>query len=298
MRCTSPITAWESPSGGSPILSPWSGVELGREFLIGCGKCLGCQLDRSSSWATRAVHESRYFDALSFLTLSWADAHMPANPEDARHELRKFVMRVRKMFGPGLRFFGCMELGERFSRPHAHFCVYGEAFTEDAEPVAKSKTGNVLWRSPVLERLWTGGFSWVGEFSAESAAYVARYCVKKADQPSSVSLAHPVTGEVVDWPTVYRPFYPLRPALGVRFVDEFPQDCWSGLRARGGARIRTPRAYSKRLERLDPARYDERKSETIAAVTAARDLHEESPARLAVKAEVMRARLRFVSERS
>lgn len=299
MRCTSPKTVWTNPDGGRPIFNLWSGVSPGREFLIGCGRCLGCQLDRSSSWATRATHEARYFDRNCFVTLSWRDEAMPSNPAEARYELRKFQARFRAEFGAGKRFFGCMELGERFSRPHAHFIVYGEDFKEACRPLGSSKSRNPLWTNPVLDRIWPFGFAWVGEFTSDSAAYVARYVVKKAGQPAVVSLAHPVTGELADWPTVYRPFYPLRPALGVRFLEEFSEDVWSGLRARGGARVPTPRAYSKRLKVVDPDRYEQLVEDRIQAMTAKRDVSEESPQRMEAKAEVMRAKLNFFTrERS
>lgn len=299
MRCTSPKTVWENPEGGRPIFSLWSGVAPGREFLIGCGKCLGCQLDRSSSWATRAVHEARYFDRKCFLTLTWRDEDMPGNPGEARYEIRKFQVRFRKEFGSGHRFFGCMELGKQFCRPHGHLLVYGEDFKAGAFAVPGGSREHPLWSNPVLDRLWPFGFASVGELTQESASYVARYVVKKVGQPSTVRLVHPVTGEVAEWPTVYRPFYPLRPALGVRFLEEFSEDVWSGLRARGGARIPIPRAYSKRLKADDPERHDQLVQDRIQAMTAKRDLSEESPQRMAVKAEVMRAKLNFFTrERS
>lgn len=189
-----------------------------------------------------------------------------------------------------------MELGERFSRPHAHFIAYGEDFKDGAVPKKNSRSGHPLWTNPVLDRLWPFGFADVGEFSEQSAAYVARYVVKKAGQPSTVRLMQPVTGEVADWPTLYRPFYPLSPALGVRFLEEFSEDVWSGLRARGGARLPTPRAYSKRLEALDPERYEQAVEDRIFVMTRDRDLSEESVARQAVKAEVLRARLNFFTQ--
>jgi len=298
MRCSSPILAYENPDGGRPILSRHARLELGREFLLGCGKCLGCQLDRASGWSLRAVNEARYFDRSSFITLSFADEHLPGDPVAARYEFRKFIVRLRRRVDSAIRVFGCMELGERWSRIHGHFCIFNEDFLEGATPIGKSKTGFPMWRSPLLESLWPFGYSWVAKFSAETAAYVGRYCVAKVDQPPTVRLVHPVSGEIADWPTVYKPFYPLAPALGVRFLGEFSEDVWSGLRARGGARVRTPQAYSRVLKRSDPLRYSEAKEERIAAMVGKRDLSEETPERLAVKDECLRARMRQLSERS
>lgn len=289
MRCTSPRTAWVNPQGGRPLFGLWSGVEPGREFLIACGKCFGCSLDKSSDWALRAQHEARYFDRKSFLTLTFNDEHLPESPEAARREINLFQKRFRKHYGAGHRFFGAMELGERNKRIHAHLLVYGEDFRADAFPVPGGSYEHALWSNPVLQRLWPFGFSSVGELNEKTAAYVAGYVCAKATRPRLVSVVHPVTGEVRQWPTLYRPFYPSRPALGIRFFDDFAEDVWSGLRARGGARLRTPAAYSKRMKVIDPDRYEQAVEDRIVAVTEKRDLYEESEARQAVKDEVQRA---------
>lgn len=295
MRCTSPKTVWTNPEGGRPIFSLWSGVSPGREFLIGCGKCLGCTLDRSSSWALRVQHEARYFERNCFLTLTWDDEHLPESPEAARYEIRKFQARYLKEFGLH-RFFGCLELGSRSRRIHAHLIPFGEDFKAGAWQIGRSKSGHPLWRNAVIEKLWPFGFADVGELTSESASYVARYVTAKVEGPQSVWLTHPVTGELREWPTLYRPFYPSRPALGMRFLDEFAEDVWSGLRARGGARLPTPPAYSKRLKVLDADRYEQLVEDRIQSVTAKRDLSEESPQRMEAKAEVMAAKLKFFTQ--
>lgn len=294
MRCTSPRTAWIDPQGGKPIFALWSGVSPGREFLIGCGRCLGCTLDRASSWALRAQHEARYYERNSFLTLTWSDEHFPESPEAARLEVRRFQARFYKEFGSH-RFFGCLETGSKSNRIHAHLVPFGEDFKDGGRVVGKSKSGDPLWTNPVLERLWPFGIANCGEFTPASAAYISRYICKKAEGVDAVPFTHPVTGEIRMWPTVYRPFYPSRPALGMRFLDEFSEDVWSGLRARGGAHLPTPRAYSKRLKLVDPDRYEQAVEDRIVSMTAKRDLYEESPARQEVKDEVIRARLNFFS---
>lgn len=296
MNCTSPKTVWTNPQGGRPIFGLWSGVAVGREFLIGCGKCLGCGLDKSSSWALRAQHEARYFDRNCFLTLTFKDEHLPESPEQARYELRKFQKRAGKEFGAGLRWFGAMELGERNNRIHGHFLLYGEDFTAGAFPVPGGSREHPLRSNAILERLWPFGFASVGELNEKTANYVAGYIVAKATRPRVVPVVHPVTGAVRDWPTVYRPFYPSRPALGVRFFEDFAEDFWNGPRARGGARLPIPRAYSKRMRELDPDRHEQIVEDRIVSVTAKRDLSEESRERLAAKDEVMRSRFKFFSK--
>ena len=77
----------------------------------------------------------------------------------------------------GVRFFHCGEYGELLYRPHYHACLFGFDFSDK---VLWSTRGGVrLYRSKILEKLWTFGFSTIGDVTFESAAYVARYCTKK-----------------------------------------------------------------------------------------------------------------------
>ncbi|WP_445236462.1 rolling circle replication-associated protein [Escherichia sp. E4385] len=74
-------------------------------------------------------------------------------------------------------FFGCGEYGSKLERPHYHAIIFGYDFPD--KTLHKAGRFN-LYRSSLLERCWTFGWSVVAAFSFESAAYVARYCVKKS----------------------------------------------------------------------------------------------------------------------
>ena len=97
----------------------------------------------------------------------------------------------------GIRFYHCGEYGlccrkcglsgsfcrcERFyasiGRPHYHACIFNYDFP-DKVPYKVTPQGHVLYVSKQLSRLWPFGFSTIGDLSWQSAAYTARYVMKK-----------------------------------------------------------------------------------------------------------------------
>ena len=106
------------------------------------------------------------------------------------------MKRLRKAFEPErIRFFMCGEYGHRckhgialdvvtcplcnVGRPHYHACLFNCSFG-DLVPYG-SRAGELSYTSALLERVWKYGFVDVGELNFESAAYVARYVLKKVN---------------------------------------------------------------------------------------------------------------------
>lgn len=145
---------------------------------IACGRCIGCRLDRSLQWAARCVHEAQMHDENCFITLTFDNKFIDENGSLKVSDFQKFMKRLRKMIAPKkVRFFHCGEYGAKFSRPHHHACLFGYDFSDKV--LFSEKGGNKLYVSPQLMKLWPFGFSTVGAMTFESAAYVARYVLKK-----------------------------------------------------------------------------------------------------------------------
>ena len=88
------------------------------------------------------------------------------------HEAAAEAIAPRKV-----RSFYCGEYGELFGRPHYHACLFGY---RPADCRVWSRRGDYdVYRSVELETLWTEGLSEVGSLTFDSAAYVARYVLKK-----------------------------------------------------------------------------------------------------------------------
>lgn len=153
---------------------------LKNSIEIPCGRCLQCKLAKSREWAIRCCLESTQYQDNWFITLTYDDEHLPKDGKVHKDELQRFMKRLRKEFGQGIRFFGCGELGSRSRRPHYHLIAFN-CFLNDLYVWSKNEhTGDVYYRSPRLEKCWKLGNVMVGEVTFASCAYVARYVGKKA----------------------------------------------------------------------------------------------------------------------
>ena len=182
MACYHPIPAWrnvsENRSDNRLVFEyhPMRCIGPTPDLQVPCGQCVGCRLERSRQWALRCVHEASLHKENCFITLTYNDEHLPEHGHLIYRDFQLFMKRLRKRTGVRVRFYMCGEYGENFGRPHFHACLFGYNFPD----LVRWKAGkSTLYRSKLLESLWTDGYSSVGEVSFESAAYVARYILKK-----------------------------------------------------------------------------------------------------------------------
>lgn len=239
MACTRPLNAYKSPSG-KVFFTPSRGAEY---IQLPCGQCIGCRLAHSRDWATRCVHEAHMHDFNCFITLTYSPENLPEHSSLVRKHFTDFMKRLRKALGDTLiRYFGCGEYGSQLMRPHYHAIIFGYDFPDKR----LHKAGDFpLFTSALLERCWPFGFSTVAAFSFESAAYVARYCVKK------------VTGVRAE--EHYGPRIPefsamsLKPGIGYEFFIKYYDDIVNSdaCIGRGGKQIKPPRYYDKLLSGCD-----------------------------------------------
>jgi hypothetical protein len=177
MACFHPLSAFARADGRSgKVLIKFR--PPGEAIRLPCGQCIGCRLDRSLHWAVRCMHEASLYEENCFITLTYDDDHLPVDGSLDKAHFQKFMKRLRKRFrGRFIRYFHCGEYGEQLSRPHYHACLFNLDFP-DKEAIRELASG-FLYRSAILEKCWGHGFCSVGAVTFESAAYVARYCVKK-----------------------------------------------------------------------------------------------------------------------
>lgn len=145
---------------------------------LSCGQCAGCRLQRSKEWACRCVHEASLYVKNAFLTLTYDDAHLPENGSLSKRDLQLFWKRLRKSLGnERIRYYACGEYGSKLSRPHYHAIVFNY-WPSDAK-LFSYRGGESYFVSDALAHLWPFGFHTVAHVSFASAAYVARYVMKK-----------------------------------------------------------------------------------------------------------------------
>lgn len=170
---------------------PGTMVKNAELYTVPCGQCYQCRLQYSRMWANRCVCESLLYDPDScyFVTLTYDNDHLDTiltkegtltlNFDD----LQKFLKRLRRYYEyhygvNEIRFFAAGEYGDKNMRPHFHILLYN-CKIPDKEQVACNTFGDPLYASDIFSSLWPFGFVCIGGFSWNTAAYTARYCMKK-----------------------------------------------------------------------------------------------------------------------
>ena len=167
---------------------------MDQPITVPCGQCIGCRLERSRQWAIRCVHEASLHDDNCFITLTYNMDNLPPGSTLVKEDWQLFMKRFRKRINKKIKFLHAGEYGYQYNekkeiikdslgreligRPHYHAVIFGYDF-EDKYHFKNSPSGMPLYRSPLLEDIWTKGFSSIGTVTFESAAYVARYSTKK-----------------------------------------------------------------------------------------------------------------------
>ncbi|AXL15150.1 replication initiator protein [Microviridae sp.] len=200
------------------------------------------------------MHEASLHEENCFLTLTYDDDHLPYGGTLVKSDFQKFMKRLRKKFsGERIRYYHCGEYGEKGQRPHYHACIFGFDFRDKVQWSVRK--GFPVWRSDVLEALWPLGNSEIGSLTFDSAAYCARYILKKVtgfEAEYFYSEYDSETGELFErlpeYTTMSR-----RPGIGAewyrKFRDEvFPYDEVIV----NGRPVRPPRFYGDLYELESP----------------------------------------------
>lgn len=219
-----------------------------QEVKLPCGQCIGCRLERSRQWAVRCMHEASLYDNNCFITLTYSDEYLPRdNSLNVKH-FQDFMKRLRKKYGSGIRYYHCGEYGEKYGRPHYHACVFNLDFPD--KYLFKDENGIKLYRSEALEKLWPFGHSSIGSVTFDSAAYVARYIMKKVTGDSSFYYYRTVdfeTGEIV---AERKPEYnTMSQGIGKNWYEEYQEDVYPrDYVVVNGKEVRPPKYYDRLYE--------------------------------------------------
>lgn len=164
-----------------------------------CGKCIGCRLDKSREWANRCVLESKQWKNNYFITLTYNDEHLPVNekiiknhttgeitnskPSLQKRDLKLFLKKLRRHYEyhhdhKDIRYFACGEYGEKYERPHYHAIIFNLPIM-DLKIHKENFEGDPLYTSETISKIWGKGYVIIGNTNWNTAAYVARYIMKK-----------------------------------------------------------------------------------------------------------------------
>jgi hypothetical protein len=192
------------------------------------------------------MHEQNCFITLTFSPEELAKRENPQSLDVG--EFQRFMKRLRKKYGAGVRFFHCGEYGEQNKRPHYHALLFGVDFSD--RQLFSQRDGVKLYVSDSLSKLWPYGFSTIGDVTFESAAYCARYVMKKIRGEAASEhymWTDMSTGEV----TQVKPEYATmsrKPGIGKTWFDKYKKDVFpNDYCVIRGHEVRPPRYYETLL---------------------------------------------------
>lgn len=297
MPCYFPLKGWRAArlnsQGNRPIVFNRSFAYADLPVTVPCGQCMGCRLSRSRQWAIRCVHEAQAHAENCFITLTYSDDNIPDDRSLRVRDFQLFLKRLRRNTANRIRFYHCGEYGELYGRPHYHALIFGHDFPDKL--LWNTSNNLPLYRSATLEQLWTMGYSSIGEVTFQSAAYVARYLLKKiTGDPAQehYEYVNPETGEV----TQRKPEYTTmsrRPGIGRAWLDKYLSDVYpDDFIVIKGVKMPVPRYYDTQYEVRYPSDYlatkRERKREALLHVD------NNTPERLQVRQSVQKSQLKLL----
>lgn len=165
-----------------------------------------------------------------------------------------------------VRYYHCGEYGEENQRPHYHAILFGHDF-EDKLYWKKSYSGESLYVSEKLNKIWGYGHCYIGSVTMESAAYVARYIMKKTngaalDQVDAETGLKPYelidqeTGDIIKRQQEYTTMS-LKPGIGTKWYEKYAGDVFPHDNVVVNGRVmRPPKFYDKCLEKSHPEGFD------------------------------------------
>lgn len=207
------------------------------------------------------------------------------------------MKRLRRALGP-VRFFACGEYGEKFNRPHYHACLFGLDFP-DKRQHKTNKNGDILYTSKILEKIWSDpkthsplGHCLIGAVTMQSAAYVARYILKKINGPLATDHYQNVDSKTGEITTLNPEFVTMsrRPGIAKNWLEKFNYEPYPDdfIVDNKGHRSKVPRYYDQNYEIAFPSDYKKLKKRRI---LAAQNNPDNTPKRLAVRETVQNAKL-------
>ncbi|QCQ84715.1 replication initiator protein [Blackfly microvirus SF02] len=253
MSCFTPLDGYRVKGGSVVIVArgdrPPRNALTRVPLSIPCGGCQGCRLEKSRQWAMRCMHEARMSSVSSFVTLTYDNDHLPPGGSLSPTALRYFMGKLRKKREAGVRFYGCGEYGEVNMRPHYHVLLFNCDFP-DKKFHSRNGRNEPLYTSDELRVLWPFGFNLIGAVTYESAAYVARYVMKKVNGKKADDhyAVYDANGQIFDrYPEFAR--MSRMPGVGAGYYEKYGGE----VRAHdtiivNGKEVKPPRYYDKKHE--------------------------------------------------
>lgn len=286
--CLHPLKAYRKPGGGVAFNSIEGYVD--RPLELPCNQCIECRRAKSREWALRCIHEAQMHEQNSFITLTYDQANLPDDVSVDVRDWQLFAKRLRKNVGP-FRFLHVGEYGEKNYRPHYHACLFGIDFREDRE-LWKHENGNDHYVSDTLTKTWNKGIATIGNLTMESAAYVARYCLKKLTGPAGLESTKRINTETGEEYHVRSEYITMsrKPGLATDWYKKYKTDVFPHDEVVHDGQIhRPPKFYDQLHENENPQLHESIKTKRRDAAKRRRSAT--TPERLKAREKIQMSRL-------
>lgn len=215
-------------SGSRDNLNWSNGLKVLDFIMIPCGKCIGCRIDYSRSWADRMTYHSFGKEECSyFITVTYDDDHIQDLDYSKNYDLyslnpvdfTKFIKDLRNKFRDAqIDYYYSMEYGDSSFRPHGHFILYN-LFIPDLQFWKLDNEGQPIYTSEIIHSLWKKGICSISSFAWLNAAYTASYVEKKRD--GRANCEYTAVGLVPEGCRMSR-----RPGISYDYYIDHYEDLW------------------------------------------------------------------------
>jgi len=221
-------------------------------------------------------------DNNTFITLTYNNKHLPGNPHDpdlekglehnpgtlVKQHLTKFLKRLRKNSGKKIRYYACGEYGDSNNRPHYHALLFGYKFPDEIYYTKKHET--IYKTSALLDKWWGKSDSnrnIIGDANFKTAAYVARYIMKKQNGPLAQQINPKtnlrnyerydskygqITNVIPEFTTMS-----LKPGIGHDYAHKYKDEIYTtDSIVIDGQEFKPPRSYDKIYKEIHPDEFE------------------------------------------
>lgn len=272
----------------------------------------------------RCSHEAQLYESNCFITLTFAPEHIPDDWSLDTRVFQLFMKKLRKRFqglSPVLdketgettypiRFYHCGEYGEickscflskkycqcetfdpQLGRPHYHALLFNFDFPDKILHQV-TRNGDNLYTSAELSKLWPYGHALIGTANFQSAAYVARYIMKKINgdlAEDHYTCINPTTGEIAsrkpEYTTMSR-----RPGIGRNWLEKYTSDVYpADAVIVKGKKMKPPKYYDIQYEIMEPDIYATLKAKRLKE--AKKHVDNNTPERLQTRLKVLLSKI-------
>lgn len=161
------------------------------------------------------------------------------------------MKRLRK-HKQNIRFYMGGEYGSQNWRPHYHAILFNWDWT-DKRYYKTTGSGEKIYTSELLEKLWPYGYSSTANATFESAAYIARYCMQKRTGEEAKEW-YKRTDEEGEYQLIPEFNQASRkPGIGGDWLKFYKNDVYTyDYVVVNGVETNVPKYYDKLLKRSDP----------------------------------------------